>query len=63
MLLFRGKVTFNPNTLNNQIHTYFLADHWQNINTHPQPNMPAESYTYEKWHQLILDANEFNNNF
>lgn len=29
MILFNGKLSFNPNTLNNCIHTYFLSYDWQ----------------------------------
>ena len=33
MIMFRGKLTVNPNTLNNEIHTYFFADFWQKMYT------------------------------
>lgn len=54
MVLFKGKVSFAPNTLNNQIHTYFLADYW--ANQHMKGNT---SCTYENWIKLVEDANVF----
>lgn len=52
MVLFRGKVSFAPNTLNNQIHTYFLAHYWA------KSHMAGDkSCTYENWIKLIEDAN------
>ena len=32
MIIFNGKYTCNPNTLNNEIHTYYFADYWQEEN-------------------------------
>lgn len=42
MIMFRGKFTVSPNTLNNEIHTYFFADHWQREYTKAQFNKKAE---------------------
>lgn len=33
MIIFRGKLTVSPNTLNNEIHTYFFAHRWQQRHT------------------------------
>ena len=33
IVFFRGKMTVSPNTLNNEIHTYFLAHYWQQQHT------------------------------
>ena len=34
MILFNGKMGYNPNTLNNRVHTYFLAHKWAEMNKH-----------------------------
>lgn len=36
IVFFRGKMTVSPNTLNNEIHTYFFAHYWQQQHTKEQ---------------------------
>ena len=63
MILFDGRASFAPNTLNNNIWTYAFAYHWQEQNTlEMYKGVPREKqrYTYEKWIELILSINKFN---
>jgi hypothetical protein len=59
MLFFRGKLTVNPNTLNNEIHTYFFANYWQRKHKEELFAKQKEMYSlgldpYEKENQKIV---------
>ena len=50
---FKGKASFNPNTLNNNASTYFLADHWQAINAGKGSSMlPPDSNNRDYWENV-----------
>jgi hypothetical protein len=50
MIIFNGQLSFNPNTLNNNIVTYAFAKKWE-----------ESQRTYADWYQLIQNATEIAN--
>ena len=63
MILFNGKMGYNPNTLNNRVHTYFLAHEWQKNNMEEGKkgnDVQEQHYSHEKWMQLIQSVSDFN---
>ena len=56
MYFFKGKVSFNPNTLNNLASTYFLANHWQAINAGKGSSILPASNPDEKYWDNIPDS-------
>ena len=61
MILFNGKLAFNPNTLNNAIHTYFLTHDWQarNMQELSQKSSAPVQYTVENWMNLVKNVADF----
>lgn len=53
IVFFRGKMTVSPNTLNNEIHTYFFAHYWQQQHTREQ---------FQKHNESLERARQLKNN-
>lgn len=49
---FKGKASFNPNTLNNQPSTYLLANHWQSINAGRGSTLESPTCDQDYWKNI-----------
>ena len=58
MVFFRGKITVSPNTLNNEIHTYFFAHYWQDKHTKEQFQRHCEEIERKKRCKIIEKEEE-----
>ena len=60
MVMFRGRAGFNPNTINNQLFTFVIADWWREQNDLEKlKEMKHEKFTYKEWIRLLVDVHEF----
>ena len=63
MIMFKGKISYSPATLNNQFHTYYLASEWQRRNADIALDPQGTIYSYENWIKLVKDVHKFNVDF
>ena len=63
MIMYSGKVSYAPNTLNNNLNTYYFAHWWQHQNTLEVGDPTNHVYTYENWIKLIKDVYTFNRDY
>ena len=64
MIMFQGRSGFAPNTMNNYVFNFSLAQWWQNENLKEKlKKVKNEKFTCENWMKIMRDSTELNNDW